>query len=242
MIDNQQVGRNLMLLRLQKGLSQQGLAEICNVTHQAVSKWENGAALPDVETVLFLSRFYGVTMEDILSGEISMDAEENEQLLPAVRESADGEERPEAQDGEPVLGWDEIIELAPFASRETLDRLVQKLLEEDRETPGWSRAHDLFPFVGRNTLEQLMDRCGGPENDPENEDDLFSFAPFVSAQYLEKAVRRIADKQGGISLETLHDIAPFLPKRMVDELILRYMAGGREKGSAEPQTDGEGEA
>ena len=42
MINNQQVGRNMMLLRLQKGLSQQGLAEMCNVTHQAVSKWETG--------------------------------------------------------------------------------------------------------------------------------------------------------------------------------------------------------
>lgn len=53
MIDNQVVGGNMMLLRLEKGLSQQALASLCNVTHQAVSKWENGASLPDMQTLLF---------------------------------------------------------------------------------------------------------------------------------------------------------------------------------------------
>lgn len=92
MIDNQQVGRNMMLLRLQEGLSQQGLAEMCSVTHQAVSKWETGAALPDMQTLLFLSKYYGVSMEEILSGDISLDTEEGTAeaaSLPAVQEAVE---------------------------------------------------------------------------------------------------------------------------------------------------------
>ena len=45
MIDNQTVGKTIAALRQQADLSQQALANLCNVTHQAVSKWEKGGSL-----------------------------------------------------------------------------------------------------------------------------------------------------------------------------------------------------
>ena len=50
MIDNRTVGRCIARLRVAKGMTQQGLAAALNVSHQAVSKWETGAALPDMQT------------------------------------------------------------------------------------------------------------------------------------------------------------------------------------------------
>ena len=82
MIDNERTGRNIMILRLEKGLSQQGLAEVCGVTHQAVSKWENGAALPDIQTMLFLSRFFDTPMEEMLTRELSTEPAEGSASLP----------------------------------------------------------------------------------------------------------------------------------------------------------------
>lgn len=150
-----------MLLRLQKGLSQQGLAEACNVTHQAVSKWETGAALPDMQTMLFLSKFFGVSMEEILSGDLSLDTPEPTDAEALPSQSAAEEQKvstalPNAETGAPSLSWDQIIDLAPFASRETLDALAERCQEPlDKE-----KLCDLAVFLSPAYLDRLVRRLG----------------------------------------------------------------------------------
>lgn len=46
MIDNRVVGRRIAMLRQKSALTQQQLAALMSVSHQAVSKWESGQALP----------------------------------------------------------------------------------------------------------------------------------------------------------------------------------------------------
>ena len=57
------IGKNLSDLRKRKGLTQLELAEKFNYTDRAVSKWENGDTLPDVEVLFDLCEFYGVTID-----------------------------------------------------------------------------------------------------------------------------------------------------------------------------------
>ena len=57
------IGDNLAELRKRKGLTQLELAEKFNYTDRAVSKWENGDTLPDVEVLYQLCEFYGVTLD-----------------------------------------------------------------------------------------------------------------------------------------------------------------------------------
>lgn len=71
MIDNRIVGRNIIMLRRRMKLTQQHLAAIVNVSHQAVSKWERGVTLPDVQTMLELGRLFGVSLEQLLTGPIA---------------------------------------------------------------------------------------------------------------------------------------------------------------------------
>ena len=70
MLDNRTVGKTIAALRQANGMTQQKLAATMNVSHQAVSKWETGQALPDMQTMLDLSRMFGVTMEQLLLGDI----------------------------------------------------------------------------------------------------------------------------------------------------------------------------
>ena len=53
-------------LRTQKGLSQDELAEKVFVTRQAVSRWENGDTVPNVETLKLLSNLYQVSINTLL--------------------------------------------------------------------------------------------------------------------------------------------------------------------------------
>ena len=57
------VGKNLNALRKKAKLTQSELAEKFNCTDKAVSKWEQGATLPDLETLKELASFYGVSID-----------------------------------------------------------------------------------------------------------------------------------------------------------------------------------
>ena len=57
------IGKNLSELRKRRGLTQIELAEKFAYTDRAVSKWENGDTLPDVEVLYNLCEFYGVTID-----------------------------------------------------------------------------------------------------------------------------------------------------------------------------------
>jgi len=56
-------------LRKVKGLSQEQLADVLGVSRQAVSKWESGQSLPDVERLIAMSTLFEVTVDYILKGE-----------------------------------------------------------------------------------------------------------------------------------------------------------------------------
>lgn len=59
----------LVQLRKEKGLSQEDLAEICKVSRQAVSRWELGTSLPDMEKLLVLGSYFSVSMDYLLKEE-----------------------------------------------------------------------------------------------------------------------------------------------------------------------------
>lgn len=62
------VSKQLIYLRNVKGISQEELASLMNVTRQAVSKWETDQSLPDSEKTIRLSEIFGVTTDYILKG------------------------------------------------------------------------------------------------------------------------------------------------------------------------------
>lgn len=49
-----------------KGLSQNYVAEHLNITRQAISKWENGKSMPDLENLIILSTLYEISLDELL--------------------------------------------------------------------------------------------------------------------------------------------------------------------------------
>ena len=70
------IGKRIALLRKEKGMTQEDLANAMGVSPQAVSKWENDQTCPDISALPKLSKLLGVTVDELLEGK---------QELPAVR-------------------------------------------------------------------------------------------------------------------------------------------------------------
>ncbi|MBQ4381906.1 MAG: helix-turn-helix transcriptional regulator [Oscillospiraceae bacterium] len=67
-MDTLRIGQYIQFLRKSAGLTQKELAEKLGVSFQAVSKWENGDALPDTGLILDLCDLLGTTADKLLSG------------------------------------------------------------------------------------------------------------------------------------------------------------------------------
>ena len=60
------ISEKIQILRRQKDISQEQLAEQLNVSRQAVSKWETGENLPDIENIVQLSKIFNVSTDYLL--------------------------------------------------------------------------------------------------------------------------------------------------------------------------------
>lgn len=63
---NIKISENIKRLRKAKKITQEGLAEIFNVTPAAVSKWENNETYPDITLLFPLSHFFGVSIDELM--------------------------------------------------------------------------------------------------------------------------------------------------------------------------------
>lgn len=65
-MNNRIISRYLQVLRKEHNYTQEELARELDISRQAVSKWETGSTLPDLEVLLKISKLYGITINEIL--------------------------------------------------------------------------------------------------------------------------------------------------------------------------------
>ncbi|MDD6756852.1 MAG: helix-turn-helix transcriptional regulator [bacterium] len=68
-MNQEKIGKFILDLRKQNKMTQKELADKLNVTAQAVSKWENGRGIPDIEILQKISTEFNVNIDSILNGE-----------------------------------------------------------------------------------------------------------------------------------------------------------------------------
>ncbi len=74
------IAEKIIKLRKTNGWSQEDLAEKLYVSRQAISRWENGTALPDAENILQISKLFNVTTDYLLNDDYKSDSD-----IPAVQ-------------------------------------------------------------------------------------------------------------------------------------------------------------
>jgi len=193
MIDNRAVGKRISAMRQRNGLTQQQLAAMMNVSHQAVSKWESGQALPDIQIMIELTRFFGITIEQLISNEeeafsaanIDENAYDPETSADNKRES-EGKAQKEAGS----MSIQQLLQMAPYMSRETVEEIAMEI--EEPLTGG--QLARIAPYVKPDCLEKLIEKHH-PEFSWEH---LRRIAPFMRREAVDLLARRIAEGRESI--------------------------------------------
>lgn len=60
------IGENIKRLRRSKGMTQEELAGVLNISNAAVSKWERGDSLPDISMLFPLADYFGVSVDTLM--------------------------------------------------------------------------------------------------------------------------------------------------------------------------------
>ena len=96
-MDQVKIGRFIADCRKEKKLTQMQLAEKLNITDRAVSKWETGKSLPDSAIMLELCEIFGITVNDLLNGEVvkvdNYNKELEKTLIEMVKQKEENDKR-----------------------------------------------------------------------------------------------------------------------------------------------------
>ena len=95
-MDQLKIGKFISERRKAQGMTQMQLAENLGITDRAVSKWETGRSLPDASIMLDLCAVLGITVNDLLSGEVIMEnynKEMEKKIVELVKQKEESDKR-----------------------------------------------------------------------------------------------------------------------------------------------------
>lgn len=134
------IGKKLSELRKERGITQEKMAEVCSVSPQAVSKWENDLSCPDITLLPQIAELLGVTVDELLSDKpqstVTLVPKENrkspDELMLKLHIISDDDTT--ININLPLalikMGWDNGIDLTGMMGKSNLPNIdLQKILE-----------------------------------------------------------------------------------------------------------------
>lgn len=88
---NMLLNEKISIIRKMNNLSQESFAEELGISRQAVSKWENGTSIPDVQMLLRIAEFYNITLDQLVRDEFD---------LPMTKKAEEKLQQPEEKEEE----------------------------------------------------------------------------------------------------------------------------------------------
>lgn len=235
MFDMQGVGQRIAARRKALNMTQMALADAMGVSFQAVSNWERGRSMPDIDKLPELAQALGLSIDELLTNEKPMRlvqhilqgdeaayiaeadiapadvAEVAPLLAPQQTERIAGQSLSREKAGTPTLG--ELVPLAPYVSDDFLHSWAQSASVDDL-----GALVAIAPFLSNETLHAIAARFTGQLADAEI---LVALAPFLHEADVDSLAARLSPD--GISGEALSALAPHLSQDALGELAGRLL-------------------
>jgi transcriptional regulator with XRE-family HTH domain len=222
MFEMKSIGRKIAMLRKEKNLTQMELADMLNISYQAVSNWERGETMPDISKLPELAQIFNHSIDEILGNQQSTKIIENiiednliedeismedfKSVAPLLKPTQISEISKEINITDNI---NDMVDYLPFVSREVAEKLVLKAIELNYEFNGVANA---LPFVGREVADAIAQN--GIDS---NQILLDVFLPFVSRECAEKLVLKAIELN--YEFKSLTNAIPFVSKEVADKIV-----------------------
>lgn len=156
------IGKKIKSLRTQRGNTQETLAQALQVSPQAVSKWENGITMPDVQLLPQISAHFGITLDELFELSDDLRLERIQNMLQDEREL------------NPDTVRTETAFLLDRAKREPEDAQALALLAEMENHQAKTHSRDAAEYAkkalardpqSKHAHSELVQACGGKIRD-----------------------------------------------------------------------------
>lgn len=193
MFNTEKTAEKIRRARIEKNLTQTGLADLMGVSFQAVSNWERGNSMPDISKLDDLCRILDVDLYYLLG------SSEGSEAVNGVLENGGAE-----------VDIGSLTEIAPMVEPEKLKNIVEE--KSKKRKLSFEELCSIAPFVDRGTVDECVKEIGQID-DPEA---LFAIAPFVSKEVFSEIFDRCTER-GEIEMELLVGMAPFVDREILDK-------------------------
>ena len=147
-MDQQKIGLFLKTLRKEKGMTQEQIAEVFNVSRRTVTRWETGVNMPDLDILVEIADYYDVDLRELFDGERKSEKmnEEMKDTLKQVAEYGEEEKKKLKKKMIDISGAAVIIllfirESCAHGSRVTCLAHTAISVSPRRSTAAWNRAY-----------------------------------------------------------------------------------------------------
>lgn len=194
MFNVENTGKKISALRKGKNMTQMELADILNISFQAVSNWERGNSMPDISKLPETAEILDVSVDELLG--------DKSELLENIINN-----RTEEYLESNSVSSNELLDIAPLLKPEQVDTIFK------HATPPFdlSEISGLLPFISQDIINQLAKKAV----ETNNHKGLAEIAPFVNRAIIGELAVNLYEKRG---LSALEDLAPFTPKDILNTI------------------------
>ena len=84
-MNQEKIGKLIKKVRKDKGLTQQDLADLLNLSSKTISKWECGKGCPDISILNELCNILGISVTELLNGELGLKDDNNATITESIK-------------------------------------------------------------------------------------------------------------------------------------------------------------
>ncbi len=219
MFDMKKVGKKIAELRKANNMTQMELADIMDISFQAVSNWERGNSTPDISKLPELSNLFGVSIDEILGvsspllksaaegnvdkflAENKVTAEEVKEVAPLLKPN----QLDSIMEAVPLNTVRDSREVLPLVSDKAVNNITQKSVEEDdRET-----LEILSMYASGDVLNQIAVKWVSEGK------DISSFVEYLAIDVIDD-IALSSFKQGGV--KAIESFAEYISEDCIDHI------------------------